>query len=93
MVPNLDDSAYALQFQALVKKYENDYAKSRDLERVRAAVSRNSVISYMNSEHGEVQTVWKLDGNYKDPYRLSRISQDRVPWLALGTPFSRTMQV
>ena len=55
---------------------------SRKLERIRAGVSRNSVISYLNTEHGEVNTIWKIDGNHKDPYRLSRITQDKVPWLA-----------
>ena len=81
MMPDLDNSGYATQFDQLVKKYENDYEASRNLERIRAGVSRNSVMSYMNQEHGEINTIWKLDKNYSDPGRIDRITQGQVPFL------------
>ena len=80
-MPDLDDVGYSSQFEQLVKKYENDYKASSNLERIRAGLSRNSVMSYMNQEHGEIQTIWKLDNNYKDPGRIDRITQGRVPFL------------
>ena len=84
MTPDLDDVGYSSQFDQLVKKYENDYKASRNLERIRAGLSRNSVMSYLNTEHGEIQTIWKLDKNYKDPGRIDRITQGNVPFLAFS---------
>ena len=81
-MPDLDDVGYATQFQQLVKKYEQDYEASRNLERIRAGVSRNSVMSYMLEEHSEIQTIWKIDSNYKDYGRIDRITKGSVPFLA-----------
>ena len=56
---------------------------STNLERVREAASRNTVISYMNREHNEMHSIW-VDPNAQTPdhARLEQITQETMPHLA-----------
>ena len=65
------------QYKGLVKKYENDYQMSRNLERVGTAVWAPNVLRYLNKTHNEMKSLWH--NGTLDADKIEQITQGNAP--------------